>query len=306
MCAMTHAIGNIVASRWWGYLADKYGNKPILTMVGVLMLATPLPWLACRPDSPTYNMIVLVVCHVWMGMAWSGIMVCQFNLLLATSKPADRPTYIGTGLAVQSLAGAMAPYLGAELLAQARGWVPTSFGAYHIVFWVTIGIRFVGLLLLGRIREEGSTNVKATFKVLTGVTPRGLKAMRSFSRSGDAVERQTAIGEMAERGLRQVLQVFHVNDTKAALAVWECDVTHDEFYNSSFCLLLTYMLENTRNIAASSHLSFVAKHMECIGDHATNIAENIFYQVHGKTLIESRPKRDTTSTLSMHNPNADD
>jgi len=213
MCAMTHAIGNIVASRWWGYLADKYGNKPILTMVGVLMLATPLPWLACRPDSPTYNMIVLVVCHVWMGMAWSGIMVCQFNLLLATSKPADRPTYIGTGLAVQSLAGAMAPYLGAELLAQARGWVPTSFGAYHIVFWVTIGIRFVGLLLLGRIREEGSTNVKATFKVLTGVTPRGLKAMRSFSRSGDAVERQTAIGEMAEKnftlGVEEMIKALH-------------------------------------------------------------------------------------------------
>jgi phosphate transport system protein len=103
------------------------------------------------------------------------------------------------------------------------------------------------------------------------------------------------IGEMAERGLRQVLQVFHVNDTKAALAVWECDVTHDEFYNSSFCLLLTYMLENPRNIAACTHLAFVAKNMECIGDHATNIAENIFYLVEGKAPAGPRPKRDTTA-----------
>lgn len=200
MCAMTHAIGNIFASKWWGYLADKYGNKPCLTIVAILMIFTPVPWLLAQQNNPNFNMILLVSCHLWMGVAWSGIMVCQFNLLLATSKPEERPTYIGTGLAVQSLAGAIAPYAGAELLAQMRNVASSPYMAYHIVFWTTMGIRCVGLVLLGPIKEEGSTGVRDTIKVLSGVTPKGLRAMKNFSRSGDAVERQVAIEEMAQKG----------------------------------------------------------------------------------------------------------
>lgn len=109
------------------------------------------------------------------------------------------------------------------------------------------------------------------------------------------VEVLVPIGEMAEKELRQVLQAFRTNDTQTALAVWERDEELDEIYNSSFRQLLTYMLENPRNIAACTHLAFVAKNMERIGDHATNIAENILYLVKGKVPSGSRPKSDTVA-----------
>lgn len=102
------------------------------------------------------------------------------------------------------------------------------------------------------------------------------------------------ISEMAEDEVRQVMAAFRGNDSAAALSVWQRDEELDELYNSSFRQLLTYMLENPRLIGACTHLLFVAKNMERIGDHATNIAENICYLVDGKVPSGARPKRDTT------------
>lgn len=109
------------------------------------------------------------------------------------------------------------------------------------------------------------------------------------------VEVPIPIGEMAEKELLQVLRAFRANDTQTAFAVWERDEELDELYNSSFRQLLTYMLENPRNIAPCTHLALVATNMERIGDHATNIAENILYLVKGKVQSGSRPKSDTVA-----------
>lgn len=102
------------------------------------------------------------------------------------------------------------------------------------------------------------------------------------------------IGERAEEELRKVLAAFADNDSAAALSVWVRDEELDDLYNSCFRQLLTYMLENPRMIGTCTHLLFVAKNMERIGDHATNIAENICYLVDGKVPSGARPKRDTT------------
>jgi phosphate transport system protein len=105
------------------------------------------------------------------------------------------------------------------------------------------------------------------------------------------------IGELAEEELRKVLMAFRDNDTAAALSVWQRDEELDELYNAVFRQLLTYMLENPRTIGTATHLVFAAKNMERIGDHATNIAENICYLVDGKGPSGPRPKKDTTASL---------
>jgi phosphate transport system protein len=69
-------------------------------------------------------------------------------------------------------------------------------------------------------------------------------------------------------------------------------------YNSLFRELLTYMMEDPRNIGLCTHLLFAAKNIERVGDHTTNIAEAIHYLVHGVPLADDRPKGDdTASTL---------
>ena len=93
-----------------------------------------------------------------------------------------------------------------------------------------------------------------------------------------------------------MLDAYAERDADKALGVWRHDEQIDAMYNSLFRELLTYMMEDPRNIGLCTHLLFGAKNIERIGDHATNIAENVYYLVHGTTLTDDRPKSDDTSS----------
>lgn len=104
------------------------------------------------------------------------------------------------------------------------------------------------------------------------------------------------MGQLAQTQLKLVLDAFAANDAERAMDVWRHDEDIDALYNSIFRELLTYMMEDPRMISACTHLLFATKNIERIGDHATNIAENIYYLVNGEMLREQRPKKDQTST----------
>jgi phosphate transport system protein len=109
----------------------------------------------------------------------------------------------------------------------------------------------------------------------------------------------TRMGRLSLVELKNVLDAYaSMSDTKA-LEVWRGDEELDALYNSIFRELLTYMMEDPRMIGLCTHLLFGAKNYERIGDHATNIAENIYYLVHGKPIKEERPKKDTTSITAF-------
>ncbi|MBI2255753.1 MAG: phosphate signaling complex protein PhoU [Proteobacteria bacterium] len=103
------------------------------------------------------------------------------------------------------------------------------------------------------------------------------------------------MGELAMKLINAVLSAYANDDAEGLLAAWRSDESIDEMYNSLFRELLTYMMEDPRNIGASTHLLFIAKNIERIGDHATNIAETVHFLVHGKPIDETRPKGDTTN-----------
>jgi phosphate transport system protein len=95
--------------------------------------------------------------------------------------------------------------------------------------------------------------------------------------------------------LKQVLDSYARRDAEMAIAVWRGDEEIDAVNNSLFRELLTYMMEDPRNITFCTHLLFCAKNIERMGDHATNIAETVHYIVEGRPLPEERPKGDNTS-----------
>ena len=107
----------------------------------------------------------------------------------------------------------------------------------------------------------------------------------------------TRMGKMAQTQLNQVLNAYAKRDDEMGLAVWRADEDLDALYNSIFRELLTYMMEDPRKIGECTHLLFGAKNLERIGDHTTNIAENIHYLIHGKTITEARPKKDVTAMM---------
>ena len=103
------------------------------------------------------------------------------------------------------------------------------------------------------------------------------------------------MGELALEQLKDVLDAYADRNAERALKVWYRDEEIDAMYNSIFRELLTYMMEDPRNIGLCTHLLFGAKNIERIGDHATNISETVYYLVHGTTIPDDRPKGDLTS-----------
>ncbi|MFL6585646.1 MAG: phosphate signaling complex protein PhoU [Luteimonas sp.] len=108
----------------------------------------------------------------------------------------------------------------------------------------------------------------------------------------------TVLGELAVRQMRDVLVAFRDNDPVAAQRVRAQDAEIDTVYTGLFRELLTYMMEDPRAITPCTHLLFMAKNIERIGDHATNIAENIWFMVKGDEPLPPRDKRDFTNTVT--------
>ncbi len=100
---------------------------------------------------------------------------------------------------------------------------------------------------------------------------------------------------LVQENLKLTVDAVSENDGDKALQVWRADQAVDDIYNAIFRELITYMMEDPRNITPCTHLLFIAKNLERIGDHTTNIAETVHYTVTGEVLPESRPKGDTSA-----------
>ena len=109
----------------------------------------------------------------------------------------------------------------------------------------------------------------------------------------------TRMGRQVLAQLKEVLDAYSGRDADRAVLVWRRDEEIDELYNSLFREFLTYMMEDPRTIGLCTHLLFVAKNFERIGDHATNIAEIVYFLLNGSYIADERPKGDRTSVTSF-------
>ncbi len=135
---------------------------------------------------------------------------------------------------------------------------------------------------LERIGDLAKNIAKRT-KVLDST--QNLAALNGVNRMGRVVIAQ----------VKRVLDAYAAMEHEAAVQVWERDEEVDEHYTSLFREVLTYMMEDPRTITGCTHLLFVAKNLERIGDHCTNIAEEIHFLVTGDPLTSERPKVDALS-----------
>ncbi len=127
---------------------------------------------------------------------------------------------------------------------------------------------------------------------------------RTLAVSGQFEPQKVVLGvnrmsDLVQSQLKDVLDAYTQGNLEAAMDVWERDEATDALYTSLFRELLTYMMEDPRNISFCTHLLFCAKNVERIGDHTTNIAETVHYLVKGEPLTAERPKKDRTSFESF-------
>ncbi|HBF30509.1 phosphate signaling complex protein PhoU [Rhizobium sp.] len=129
-------------------------------------------------------------------------------------------------------------------------------------------------------------------------------AKRVMAVQGTGVPRKLARGiehlsELALTQLKEVLDVYTTRSAEKARSIRDRDEEIDAMYTSLFREMLTYMMEDPRNITTCTHLLFCAKNIERVGDHATNIAETIYYMTTGAQPEGERPKDDTTTAVGI-------
>ncbi|MDB5601300.1 MAG: phosphate uptake regulator PhoU [Xanthobacteraceae bacterium] len=143
---------------------------------------------------------------------------------------------------------------------------------------------------LERIGDLAKNIAKRVVALGTDLQPH--KVIRGVEHMADLVLNQ----------LKDVLDAYARRDLAKALDVWRGDEEIDAVNNSLFRELLTYMMEDPRNITFCTHLLFCAKNIERMGDHATNVAETVYYIVEGRALVDERPKGDNTSFATLLSP----
>jgi len=110
------------------------------------------------------------------------------------------------------------------------------------------------------------------------------------------MDKISKMGEVAIKIVDDVIAAYVEASAEQAIAVWTADQEIDEYCNEIFASLLTDMMERKSNVNACSQMTFVAKNLERVGDHATNIAESVHYALTGEKIGEKRPKNDQTSS----------
>lgn len=206
------ALGNVAAAAAWGFLADRYGNKPVLVISGAILALNPWPWFFCLPAHPTFDAVLLLSTHFLMGIIWCGINLSQFNIVLTTSDPEDRANYIGAATCVTAGMGGIAPLLGAALMTWMRGHMD-AYSAYRTVFVVTSIIRLSSLVFLIPVRERGSTAVMTTLRDMRGMSVSGMRVLRTLSRPSDVESREHALERAGEvnspMAIDEIIKALH-------------------------------------------------------------------------------------------------
>ena len=240
LTSVAATAGTIATVRIWGFLADRYGNKPLLLILSGGVTFTPLMWVICHPgpENIVTNTIILFVGHIFTGVFWSGVGVVQMNLYLSTSTPQNRANYLASALTIAALSLAVSPLLGAKMLELLREPLGTV-DAYKAVFWTVVGIRILAVILLRPVQEHGSTGFTETIRQLTGVRPKSFAALRTVRRGTDEHTRLGAIRSMGE--------------SKMSLGTSEL---HDALFDTSPKIRreATYALGRLRTLAAAEAL----------------------------------------------------
>lgn len=129
-------------------------------------------------------------------------------------------------------------------------------------------------------------------------------AIRSKSITDDKIlpimEGLVSMGTLASECLRNVLDGYQALDCEAALEAWRKDEEIDKLYTNVFVEIVNFMEKNSESVNSGTHLAFIGKNIERIGDLTTNIAEEIYFMVRGERLTDDRPKADKTATITTN------
>lgn len=208
----------LLAMPLWGYLADKYGNKPILIICCALISVPPLLWVLARPDGITglwgydahhhlhvsiTKLDIILLC-LFAGPGWAGVGLTNFNLIVGASPPDKQAVYVSAVAAVSGLAGGISPLVGGammEALAHypfpAHGYIRNN---YDVLFVLSALLRVAAMPLVAPIGEAGSRGTGYVLKQLKASKPigsfMGIQKLSHADNSQAKVQAAEALGRL--------------------------------------------------------------------------------------------------------------
>ena len=191
------ALFSSLAMPLWGYLADKFGNKPLLmlSLGGVVFL--PFLWFLTDPERYVWSVSVIFGIQVFAGFLWAGVGLTQFNLNVAVAPSEQRAVYMGALSAIVALVGGLAALLSGALMEAMRGVVPDPT-RFFILFGSAALFRLLALPWLARVHEaEGLPTRYVVRQLRASVQPRGWLAMHQLRRQADEASRLQAVRTLA-------------------------------------------------------------------------------------------------------------
>ncbi len=195
LAALSGGVG-LISMPLWGYLADKFGNKPLLVMGVWGVLTLPISWILCTAQYPTMMMILLLEINIGGGVFWAVIGLTQFNLLMASSSGSKIAAHAATMSAITGLAGGVAPLVGGYAMHLLSNWHSHLFKIhmdnYDIIFAVATLIRLISLPLLRYVKDDGARSPREVIAQIGRVKPQGWKNIRTMQKTTDADERLKA------------------------------------------------------------------------------------------------------------------
>lgn len=192
------SIFSVLSLKWWGYLGDKYGNKPLLIIAGVGVCIWPLAWLLTTPGDVVRSLVVLIVLHVFTGVSWACVNLSQFNLMLSLTREDQRTIYLGTISAVTGVAGGISPLIGGMFVSAMHGLFDRPEHSFFALFVVTALMRAVSLIPLSGIRDPRGATIRFVLSQIGSSRPSGWLALSRFSRSRSEDTRASAAQTLGE------------------------------------------------------------------------------------------------------------
>ena len=185
----------------WGYLADKFGNKPLLAIGVVGVFTLPIIWMLTTPETPHLALALLAANNLAGGLFWAGVGLTQFNLLIRLSPPDKTGVYVATMAALTGLTGGLAPLLGGLLMHSLAGWHVRLFGLnmanFHAAFAIAAFLRLFALIFLRPVVDASSTPTREVLQQLSETHPRAWRDIRRLRGASDEETRRRATAALA-------------------------------------------------------------------------------------------------------------
>lgn len=200
------SIASLASMPLWGYLADKFGNKPLL-IIGVFGVSTlPITWLFTTPDNPMVTLLLVAEVNIAGGLFWAGVQLTQFNLLIRSCPSEKTPVYVAMMAAVTGLMGGLAPLLGSMVMEALDGWSGRVLGMtwsnYQVTFLLSAIVRLVSVLFLRPVADERAVSARDVLHQLSRSSPRAWLHIRRLQRGGGEEEKLRATEALAESRTR--------------------------------------------------------------------------------------------------------